>query len=188
MKKIFISAVISLLLIGCGGDSSSQKIVLPEGETELDSETVSELYIQDVNSTTIGYIPDGYEASFGADGSIVYTKVEEQPTVGANGNENIIVNCNGGSCPIEIVIDSNNDFSNNDVNNTDNTHDPLVVDQNSTVQPVDPVIVEQPTPIIVDQPTPIVVEQPEPIVVETTNTTTTTETIIQGESNETVSP
>ena len=117
LAVIFLSA-------GCGTDGSgkaSATLDLGYGENEIGTDNVQSVYIKDINTTTIGYIPDGYEVQFMSDGSAIITKVEEQATINVEGDDNIIINCNGGECPVEIGID-----------NSDNTYDPVVVDNNYT--------------------------------------------------------
>jgi len=116
------------LTAGCGTDGSgkaSATLDLGYGENEIGTDNVQSVYIKDINTTTIGYIPDGYEVQFMSDGSAIITKVEEQATINVEGDDNIIINCNGGSCPVELGID-----------NSDHTSEPTVV--------------EQPEPVIVD--------------------------------------
>jgi sorbitol-specific phosphotransferase system component IIA len=122
--KYLLSIVTATVLIGCGsGDSASAKLELGYGDT-LTAENAEEIYIQDGNETQIIQIQDGYDYSFGSDGSILITKVDDATI---SGNYNTVVNCSGGSCPVDIKFDSDNQ-----------TEEPTVV------------VVEQPEPIVVD--------------------------------------
>ena len=127
--KHMIMALAALALIGCGtgGGSGSASLELGYGTTAIDTSNVQSIYIADINKTEIGYIPEGYELQINADGSAIITKVDEQATISVTGDSNIIINCTGGECPVELVLDSNNDSHTEDY-----THEPTVVEQNNT--------------------------------------------------------
>jgi len=158
MKRLLFAVVSIAVLSGCGTDSST-KVELESGsKVNVPLDGTNSVYFEDANSTSIGAVPDGYEFSLGENGDAILRPTQEQASTQTSGSDNqvITVSCDYGSCPIDIDIDA-----------SDSTHNPVVVEQPK------PVVVEQPTPIIVEQPTPIVTDNNYTSIKETNNTVTT---------------
>jgi len=117
----------ALMLAGCGSEDIATKFSIT-GEAEIGTDGVQSIYIADANNTRIDYIPEGYELTINEDGSATITKLTDQATISVTGDNNIIISCQEGSCPLELVQDSNNDESTyednkHDFNNTQEDND-----------------------------------------------------------------